>query len=328
MKDISKFAEDVVARVAGATGHSDEDWGTLAAVKHTTVPWAPLLAKEFGKLVYEEIDDAKSVVEKFPRPEREASIVVWYERLVSGAPGETFWSETALIGLYHASAGVPNELVLALVGKFEDFFLGKAKEAFPPAEAIEVYSAFRRILAVSAAVMVEAYDQAVIDGICQLGFNPKLMNRMRTIAIKKMIAKGRDTLPLMSWDDSLHVSEEIDRQHQKLLEILNRLHRSQVDGKGNDTLRDVLKELVTYTVEHFDYEEKMLEEAGYPQLPAHKESHKKLKATVSGFVDDFEAGRATLGADIFLFLRSWLNTHIRGTDRHYGQFLEKQAAAG
>jgi hemerythrin-like metal-binding protein len=137
-----------------------------------------------------------------------------------------------------------------------------------------------------------------------------------------MIDTGRDVLPLMDWNDSLSVGiGEVDKQHQVLIQLLNRLHTSKALGKGSAELKGILLELANYTTQHFAYEEKLLTEHKYPEFGSHKESHDKLTAQVMKFATDFESGSATLSAELFMFLRSWLNGHIRGSDRHYAAYL-------
>ena len=63
-------------------------------------------------------------------------------------------------------------------------------------------------------------------------------------------------MAFLDWDDSLSVNvTEIDDQHKKLIGTLNDLYDAMDDGKGNDVLGKILKELTDYTVYHFQTEE-------------------------------------------------------------------------
>lgn len=322
MKNLAAYADGLVKNAGRVAGHTEEDWKVLASVRAVTTAWAPLVAKTFGNAVYAAGSETGAMMERYDRRDREQAIAVWYERLVSGAPGASFWAETALIGFYHAAAGVRAVHVVAMAGAIDELFLASCTRAFPGPKALQVYQAFHRIFGMAMSVMAESAAHAVVAGMETMGFSEKLVNRMRSVSIRKMIEEGRGAIPVMVWDDALSVGVgEVDSQHQVLIGLLNQLHEGRTAGKGNDALAKILGELATYTVEHFTFEERLLEEHGYPELPGHKESHRKLTQKVFDFKGAFEAGQGTLSADLFLFLRSWLNGHIRGSDRQYGRFL-------
>ncbi len=320
MKEISTFAQKIVDEAAHLNGHTPQDWAILASARHMTSSWAPDMSRLFGEAMA--VPTVATLMERYSRTDREQAIGVWFERVASGAPGASFWAETSLIGFYHASAGTGNDHVIAYMSRMEAVFLNNCIRAMQGPKAIEVFGAFKRIVDIAQALMVASYETAIISGMSQLGFNDRLLNRMRTVAVKKMIDEARGNIPLMVWDDSLSVGvAEVDRQHKTLIEILNALHDGKNQGRGSDMLKATLARLATYTVEHFAYEERILTQYGYPELPGHVESHEKLKARVIEFKTAFDEGRSSLGIELFMFLRSWLNGHIRGSDRAYGKFL-------
>lgn len=322
--DIKLLADTQARSAAERIGHTDADWQTLSAVKAHTIPWSVELGRCYGAALY---GDQPAQEGAGDRGDQEQAFAVWYERLVSGVPGESFWAETALQGFSHASADVDNGRVLAALGRVADLFLAKAAAAFPD-RAIPVFAAFRKTLDVAAAVMVDSYVFALVRGMSQIGLNDRLLKRMRTVAIRKMIDDGRESIPLMTWDDALSVGvEEIDNQHKKLIAILNELHHAKAAGKGDATLKSVLRELVDYTHTHFAYEESLFATHGYPQEAEHVKAHVALKAQVVAFGEAFESGKASLSADLFMFLRNWLNGHIRGNDRRYTPFFRDKGVS-
>jgi hemerythrin-like metal-binding protein len=324
MKEISAWAQQVVEHSARLNGFTENDWVVLASVREITQPWAPSVGVLFGEAVYR-APELTQVLEKSSRQDRENAVATWFERVASGFPGSTFWPETALIGFAHAAAGVPNESVLAFMSGLDALLTQNCFRALPPQKAVLVVGAFKRIFGVAQALMVEAWEHAIITGVTQLGFNPKLMARMRSVAVRKMVDEGRNSMPVMVWDDSLSVGiADIDAQHQRLVELLNQLHHSQTTGKGNEVVRQVLEALTSYTVDHFAFEEKLFAKHGYVELDAHRAAHEKLIARVSQFVEEWKSGRATMGSELFMFLRGWLNGHTRGSDRAAGRFLRSQ----
>jgi methyl-accepting chemotaxis protein len=94
-------------------------------------------------------------------------------------------------------------------------------------------------------------ERHVLDG-------PALQDRwIRPANRGRATAIGRQVKPLMVWSNALSVGHaEIDRQHQVLIEIANRLNASMRSGAGRAACGSILDELVNYTVNHFAFEEK------------------------------------------------------------------------
>lgn len=317
MKDIVEFSSTVVTETVTVIGHTDKDWKILGAAADKTTPWSADLAKIYGSTI-QGCPHTQAVMEGVNAADHQASFAVWYENLVSGAPGEVFWAETCLIGLYHAAAGVNNRHVIAMASRIEEEFLKRSLEAMDQAQALELYGAFKRVLGTALGVMVDSYLHAIMLGMSEIGMNERLVARIRKVAIRRMINQAREVLPLIDWTDALSVGiPSIDEQHKKLMGYLNALHDSSVTGKGNEQIKQILQDLVAYTVDHFAYEEKLFDEHDYEHTAAHKEAHVALTTQVGKFNEEFQAGNAKLSGDLFKFLRTWLNGHIRGTDKLY-----------
>lgn len=119
----------------------------------------------------------------------------------------------------------------------------------------------------------------------------------------------------LMWSDSLAVGNTfIDNDHQKLIDMVNRLHAVMQEGRGKDVLDKVLANLVTYTKEHFRREEDLMQKMGYSGLAVHKQEHEKLLQQVLDLQHKFESGAATLSIQVLHFLRDWLINHIGKQD--------------
>lgn len=117
---------------------------------------------------------------------------------------------------------------------------------------------------------------------------------------------------------------EIDNQHRQLVAITDRLFQAIMDEKGEVVLLDILNDIKEYATYHFDYEEKLLRQNGYPlaELGGHIEEHEKLKKQVAGFIEEYESDPAVMDVSLFGFLRSWTDEHMRQTDSEYVTFLQ------
>jgi methyl-accepting chemotaxis protein len=128
--------------------------------------------------------------------------------------------------------------------------------------------------------------------------------------------------PLMEWSAALAVGfGEIDRQHQRLVEIANELNSAMHSGAGAQVAGKILNELVDYTVKHFAYEEGEMKKHSYPQREAHFEEHRKLVAEVSAFKQKFDSGQAAISVELLGFIRDWLLNHILKVDKSLARYF-------
>jgi hemerythrin len=131
-------------------------------------------------------------------------------------------------------------------------------------------------------------------------------------------------MALITWSDKLSVKvTQLDEQHKKLIEILNRLHDAMKVGKGKEILEEVLSSLIIYTQKHFAAEEELMKVNSYPGYAVHKQEHNQLVTQVLDVQKQMQTG-VVLSQQVMNFLKNWLETHIQGTDKKYGPFLNQK----
>lgn len=69
---------------------------------------------------------------------------------------------------------------------------------------------------------------------------------------------------------------EIDLQHQELVSIVNKLNDAVKNNAPRKDIYMLIAEVISFTRFHFAAEERLMAEAGYPELEAHKNKHKLL----------------------------------------------------
>lgn len=125
-------------------------------------------------------------------------------------------------------------------------------------------------------------------------------------------------MAIITWDSSLSVDvSEVDRQHKKLVDLINELHDAMRVGKAKEVMSKVIKELVDYAVQHFSLEEKKMQEYQYENYTQHKVEHDQFVAKAAALQRDFNSGKVTVTLDTMTFLKDWLTKHIMGTDKKY-----------
>jgi len=129
---------------------------------------------------------------------------------------------------------------------------------------------------------------------------------------------------LIEWSDNFSVQvTTIDRQHKRLVDLINKLHKAMRTGAARTVIAQVIGELVEYTQVHFKDEEKMMERAGYADLEKHKVQHFKFVEEIAQFQEKFNSGKTMISMDVMKFLKDWLLNHIQGTDKKYSADMIK-----
>jgi hemerythrin len=129
----------------------------------------------------------------------------------------------------------------------------------------------------------------------------------------------------LRWSDDFLVGvADVDRQHRRLVEMVNELHSAMLEGRGKDVLGGTLVGLVDYTVTHFATEEAYFDRFGYPGAVEHKTQHQGFVEKVADFKQGFDEDRLMVTLDVMDFLSTWLVEHIKGSDKAYGPFLNER----
>jgi hemerythrin len=132
-------------------------------------------------------------------------------------------------------------------------------------------------------------------------------------------------MAMLAWNDHLSVNiREIDDQHKKLVDMVNNLHDAMKGGKADSVIFKIVDEMKRYAATHFATEEKHMKAQAYPAFATHKAEHDKFVAKVVQVEADCKSGKCAMSMDILNFLSNWLVTHIKGTDKKYGPFLNER----
>lgn len=135
-------------------------------------------------------------------------------------------------------------------------------------------------------------------------------------------------MPMLEWNENLSIHVvEIDSQHQELVDMVNTLYDSMVAGADSEILFDIIDRMLRYTDVHFGTEETYMSQYAYPETAAHKADHADFMAKAAQVAKDHQAAKLGLSMDVLNFLGDWLVTHINGSDKRLGKFLESKGIA-
>lgn len=128
----------------------------------------------------------------------------------------------------------------------------------------------------------------------------------------------------MQWLDDYNIGvSNIDQQHKKLTNTLNRLQDSLTTTYIDKQMATTLKFMVSYTQHHFSEEEELMASIGYPDIDQHKTLHKHLINDVRGILLKLKKKEQINANELIDFLINWLKDHIIDEDIKIGNYIRK-----
>ncbi|MEJ2529156.1 MAG: bacteriohemerythrin [Gammaproteobacteria bacterium] len=135
----------------------------------------------------------------------------------------------------------------------------------------------------------------------------------------------------IEWNDSMETGiASIDRQHHFLVDTLRmanqELLRGHKDGHEDALVHNIVNDLLSYAIMHFETEEELMQRnnysAAHPEdAHAHIEQHRSFSRHVVEISDQLHEGQQVSCNEVLAFLNEWLRNHVLGTDRKLSAFL-------
>jgi hemerythrin len=139
----------------------------------------------------------------------------------------------------------------------------------------------------------------------------------------------KGTVPLTFPEELLIGIRELDDQHRAFYAEIEKLH-SAMKAHRLEHVVGMAGYLVDYATVHFEAEERMMIDAGYPGFPEHLVRHGEFKRALVAWRSRLatEGPTASLVVELSSWLTGWLRDHIRRVDAELADFLRRRAAAG
>ncbi len=129
-----------------------------------------------------------------------------------------------------------------------------------------------------------------------------------------------ETLTLrLVWQEAFRCGEAtIDREHLQLFDLANQLIHTAI-GEGGEVVRvtGYFDALLTHIAHHFANEERLLMQAGYAGLAAHRRGHEVLLARARDLRETVACGGAGIGGLIEFLVRDVVANHLLKADREF-----------
>ncbi len=126
----------------------------------------------------------------------------------------------------------------------------------------------------------------------------------------------------ISWNEKFSIKNvEIDLQHKKLIAMINDVNNALVSGSSRKDISRIFNSMVSYTKEHFSYEENLFSQYSYIHGITHKLDHSNFLIKTLELYSDFLNNRGVDLKSLLDFLVNWLQNHILIDDMRFGKFL-------
>lgn len=124
------------------------------------------------------------------------------------------------------------------------------------------------------------------------------------------------------WDDTFSVGvAKLDKQHKQIISTINMLNDQQKEGFNGKNVAKILNELTIFVHTHFQMEEQLLAEHGYPELSDQQKEHKEFRMKLANFCMDSMTAYTAIPINVLHYLNEWWVDHILVKDMKYRSFL-------
>jgi len=130
----------------------------------------------------------------------------------------------------------------------------------------------------------------------------------------------------IAWKPCYSVGDAaLDADHQQILQLINDMYEAMKSNDVSAQLKATLDQLVRYTTTHFEREERVMQECGYPDFTNHKAVHDQMRRRTLGLRAHTNL---MTNRDLLVFLKDWWTGHIQEQDQQYAPYLHGAAVGG
>ena len=127
---------------------------------------------------------------------------------------------------------------------------------------------------------------------------------------------------MIPWTENLSVGiKEIDNQHKKFLELVNKLHTAVKEKKSREVEGKIIDGLIEYAFYHFTLEERYLDRSNYPHTEQHKKEHEEFVDKIIKMKKNHEKNKLSVTVEMINFMNNWWINHVWNSDKKYEPYL-------
>lgn len=127
---------------------------------------------------------------------------------------------------------------------------------------------------------------------------------------------------LVEWRDEFKIGiEEVDFEHQELIELINELYAEAKKEDSALAVMDCLEEIFAKISAHFALEEKVMRDLQYDEYEDHKEDHELLLDSIMDIMDEYADDTGLDEEEFADRLNNWFVRHFSTKDARMHRFL-------
>ncbi|HEY1803874.1 MAG TPA: bacteriohemerythrin [Terracidiphilus sp.] len=129
-------------------------------------------------------------------------------------------------------------------------------------------------------------------------------------------------MPLLTWNHACSVGiRAMDDQHGILMDSINELRLALMHGCSHEKTCELLDQFIEFARMHFFSEERLMEEAGFSGLAAHRAEHHRMLAEILQAAHRLQYGEVLHLRPLMSQLHDGFLEHIELADQQYGPWL-------
>ena len=135
-------------------------------------------------------------------------------------------------------------------------------------------------------------------------------------------------MALLSWSRQYEIGNDlIDNEHQELFRRINAFHDTWLEQREVQAIAVLLNQLIAYAEKHFQHEEAIMRDAGFPRLEEHQAVHETMVETIFRLRQAFEQANGRIEMETIKFVKNWLIEHIVRNDYLFRDFLARRKSS-
>lgn len=130
-------------------------------------------------------------------------------------------------------------------------------------------------------------------------------------------------MALIEWREEFRIGiDAVDHEHQQLIELINRAHKSIEVDAPRDVVELFLGEIFSKIAAHFALEESVMRRSNYDQYLEHKQDHEVLLDDILDIITEFDGGGFDqMSEKLSHRLRDWFVGHFKSKDARLHNLL-------
>ena len=132
-------------------------------------------------------------------------------------------------------------------------------------------------------------------------------------------------MTFLSWRKEYEIGvATIDAEHRRLVGLANDFNQTRVEGDSPGNGGKMLTQLIAYAEEHFQHEEQLMRENGYPRLDKHQAQHAGYFSNIFAVNETIALNPAVANAAVLKVMKQWLLVHVLREDMDFADFLRRK----